>query len=114
MRYDRVATIHAERPLWIVHHGQEVVWSVKVSKAAGINFVECVPVGWIDVLIVNSHELVSVSMIVHVVVAQSVDELVHRDAFINATGSSQGKWLPSTESTQVRPTAAVKIGRAHV
>lgn len=86
-RGDRVETVAGEGRPRVVHDWQQIVTGSEVIKPARVHRLESKRVAGNNVLPEDLHEAVAINVVVHVIVAERVDDFVSWKAAEHAAGS---------------------------
>lgn len=103
---DCVGSVSRERFGVEVRHRVVIVAGVEVAELCGVDYLEVVGGIFQDVVESYLDEVIAVDVTVHVMVAQSMDELVHDDSALEAAVLAQGNALHAADSPEIAPTSS--------
>lgn len=86
-----------------MHHGEQIVWRVEVVEPHRIDRFEVVSHLRPNVVPEDLHKLIALDVIVHVVIAESVDRFVDHYSVPNAPVSRHRHLLSAAHSSEPRP-----------
>lgn len=108
---DSWLTVARESIEAVMHERGELIRRIEVAEIVSADFLEVSAINWIDIFPMNLQVLVSVGMILHVRIAQSVNQLMLDGSTAQASFAIQRHILLTADSPDGRMTtvAVVKV-----